>query len=136
MKFHGITGVVKTRVGYTGGPTPAPSYITVCANDGHTEAIQVTFNRTMISYQQILDVFFEEHNPTVRAVRVALALQALLRCTALTLCFCPAEGAVQERDLVPQPGAGALRSCYHRFAGGPLRQSVHRPRAGCSVDRR
>ena len=40
----------------------------MCANDGHTEAIQVTFDRNVISYKQIIDVFFEEHNPTVRAV--------------------------------------------------------------------
>ena len=69
MKVHGLTGVVKTRVGYTGGSTSAPTYSSVCANDGHTEAIQVTFDTAVISYKQILDVFFEEHNPTVRAVR-------------------------------------------------------------------
>ena len=76
MKFHGLTGVVKTRVGYTGGSTSAPTYSSVCANDGHTEAIQVTFDSSVISYKQIIDVFFEEHNPTARAVREAFAFVA------------------------------------------------------------
>ena len=70
--------MLKTRVGYTGGSTPSPTYGSVCANDGHTEAIQVTFDRTVIRYEQVLDVFFGEHNPTVRAVRVALALCSVL----------------------------------------------------------
>ena len=69
MKFSALRGVLTTRVGYLGGSTPAPTYASVCGNDGHTEAIQVTFDRTVIRYEQILDVFFSEHNPTVRAVR-------------------------------------------------------------------
>ena len=114
MKFHGLTGVVKTRVGYTGGSTPAPTYSSVCANDGHTEALQVTFNREVISYKQIIDVFFSEHNPTARTVRVCSVFVSAAcgvfscpslvlwrwRCTDRCRASVAAESAVQERDLV------------------------------------
>ena len=116
--------MLATRVGYTGGSTPSPTYSSVCANDGHTEAIQVTFDRTVIRYEQILDVFFSEHNPTVRAVR------DVLRCSVSAsprsrISSSVAQSAVQERHLVPQPGAGAKRASCCRLAGGAFWQVAH-----------
>lgn len=52
-----------TRVGYTGGTAKDPNYKTVCRGDGHTEAIQITFNPAEVSYDTLLDVFFSEHLP-------------------------------------------------------------------------
>lgn len=55
------------RVGYTGGTTRDPTYKSVCAGDGHSEAIKIVYDPSMISYQRLLAIFWKEHNPTRRA---------------------------------------------------------------------
>ena len=63
--FREIEGVVKTRVGYTGGHTRNPTYGTVCSHTtGHAEAVEVWFNPVLVSYEQLLDTFWQVHNPT------------------------------------------------------------------------
>jgi peptide-methionine (S)-S-oxide reductase len=60
-----LRGVDKVVPGYTGGQVPNPTYQDVCTGQtGHAEAIQVHFNPDVISYQQLLDVFFALHDPT------------------------------------------------------------------------
>lgn len=51
-----LPGVTKTRVGYTGGRTASPTYKSVCAGDGHTEALQIWFDPAEISYEHLLEV--------------------------------------------------------------------------------
>lgn len=63
--FSELPGVVSTRVGYTGGTNQEPTYQSVCSNDGHTEAIQVHFDKQAVSYEDLLRIFFKEHNPTL-----------------------------------------------------------------------
>lgn len=63
--FTHLDGVMATRVGYTGGTTPNPTYQMVCShNTGHAEAIEITFDPQKISYTELLDVFWNNHNPT------------------------------------------------------------------------
>jgi peptide-methionine (S)-S-oxide reductase len=63
--FHQTHGVTKTTVGYTGGTLHNPTYHDVCSSTtGHAEAVEVIFDPTIINYQQLLDVFFNCHNPT------------------------------------------------------------------------
>jgi peptide-methionine (S)-S-oxide reductase len=65
--FRQIPGVVATRVGYTGGHVPNPTYEMVCSHaTGHAEAVEVTFDPARVSYEQLLDVFWRSHNPTTR----------------------------------------------------------------------
>jgi peptide-methionine (S)-S-oxide reductase len=63
--FWQIPGVFTTAVGYAGGFTPHPTYEEVCSGrTGHTEAVLVVFDPAQVSYEELLRVFFEAHNPT------------------------------------------------------------------------
>ena len=63
--FWETEGVYTTAVGYAGGFTPNPSYEEVCsARTGHTEAVLVVFDPNVITYEQLLKVFWEAHDPT------------------------------------------------------------------------
>lgn len=63
--FKHIPGVIDTTVGYTGGHTQSPTYENVCTGDtGHAEAIEITFDPHVITYGQILDLFWEHHDPS------------------------------------------------------------------------
>jgi peptide-methionine (S)-S-oxide reductase len=61
-QFRGITDVT---CGYTGGSTPNPSYEAVCdGNTGHAEVVSIEFDESLISVEQVLDIFFTLHDPT------------------------------------------------------------------------
>lgn len=63
--FDNLRGVEKVVSGYSGGRLPDPSYHEVCAgNTGHAEVIQITFDPRIISFKEILEVFFTVHDPT------------------------------------------------------------------------
>lgn len=63
--FWGIDGVWVTSVGYAAGYTPNATYEEVCSGQtGHTEVVQVIFDPAIISYEQLLQVFWEGHDPT------------------------------------------------------------------------
>jgi peptide-methionine (S)-S-oxide reductase len=64
-QFFEAPGVRTTAVGYMGGFTPNPTYEEVCSGrTGHAEAVQVAFDPTLTSYEAMLSVFFESHDPT------------------------------------------------------------------------
>ena len=65
--FRQIDGVTATRVGYTGGHTDNPTYREVCGKrTGHAEAVEVTFDPAVVSYEELLGVFWRKHNPRSR----------------------------------------------------------------------
>ena len=64
-KFLSQTGVLDTEVGYTGGIKDNPTYHEVCRGDtGHAEAVRVKFDDNLISYEELLELFFSIHDPT------------------------------------------------------------------------
>ncbi|MGB7861214.1 MAG: peptide-methionine (S)-S-oxide reductase MsrA [Acidimicrobiia bacterium] len=64
-RFWQIPGVYTTSAGYAGGYTPNPSYEEVCTGrTGHTEAVMVVFDPGQVSYDDLLKVFWETHDPT------------------------------------------------------------------------
>ncbi len=65
--FRGQAGVVETAVGYCGGKTENPTYKDICSGEtGHAEVVRVTFDTGQTTYDDLLDVFWNCHNPTMR----------------------------------------------------------------------
>ncbi len=63
--FQRVSGVIDTEVGYSGGETLNPTYKDVCTDEtGHAEVVQVTFDPTKVGYEQLLDAFWQAHDPT------------------------------------------------------------------------
>lgn len=63
--FRKVEGVVSTQVGYIGGKTENPTYKDVCTDrTGHAEAVEVTYDPSVVSYAELLEVFWKIHNPT------------------------------------------------------------------------
>ena len=64
-KFGKIEGIVETEVGYCGGKIPNVTYREVCTgNTDHAEVVKLTFDPNIISFDKIIELFFEYHNPT------------------------------------------------------------------------
>ena len=65
IKFSKLNGVLKTEVGYCGGDNSKTSYKEVCTGKtNHAEVVKIEFDNKVITYEQILDFFFEIHDPT------------------------------------------------------------------------
>ena len=65
IKFSKINGVIKTEVGYCGGNSTQTTYKEVCTgNTNHAEVVKIDFDEKVISYEEILKIFFEIHDPT------------------------------------------------------------------------
>ena len=65
VTFRQLPGVVSTRVGYTGGKMPSPTYEDVCTDrTGHAEAVEVEYDPGKLRYEQLLNIFWENHDPT------------------------------------------------------------------------
>jgi peptide-methionine (S)-S-oxide reductase len=63
--FRTRPGVLSTVVGYTGGTTADPTYKLVCNGDtGHAESVEVEFDPKLVTYEELLDLFWEAHDPT------------------------------------------------------------------------
>lgn len=63
--FRQVPGVVATAVGYTGGRTTHPTYEAVCSHStGHAEAVLIEFDPAVVTYETLLRVFFQNHDPT------------------------------------------------------------------------
>lgn len=65
--FDKVEGVTKTIVGYSGGVTENPTYELVCGGTtGHAESIEIEFDENKVSYKELLEIFWKEHDPTTK----------------------------------------------------------------------
>src|SRR5437016_5402488 len=65
--FEQLRGVTKVESGYSGGNVAEPTYQQICTGStGHAEVVQVTFDPAVVSYREVLEVFFAIHDPTTR----------------------------------------------------------------------
>jgi peptide-methionine (S)-S-oxide reductase len=65
--YRQLRGVDQVESGYAGGTKPSPTYRDVCSGEtGHAEVVQITFDPSVISYRELLDVFFTIHDPTTK----------------------------------------------------------------------
>jgi peptide-methionine (S)-S-oxide reductase len=65
IKFSKIEGIIKTEVGYCGGNSPTTTYKEVCTGaTNHAEVVKLDFDEKIISYEKILKIFFQIHDPT------------------------------------------------------------------------
>ena len=65
IKLSKIEGIIKTEVGYCGGNTPTTTYKEVCnGNTNHAEVVKLDFDEKIITYEKILKIFFQIHDPT------------------------------------------------------------------------
>jgi peptide-methionine (S)-S-oxide reductase len=63
--FRELPGVIEVTSGYTGGDCPEPTYEVVCSGDtGHAEVVEIEFDPDRVSYEELLDKFWEIHDPT------------------------------------------------------------------------
>lgn len=63
--YNELKGIIKVESGYTGGPVPNPTYKQVCTGTtGHAEVIQITYDPNIITFKEILQIFFTMHDPT------------------------------------------------------------------------
>lgn len=67
VAFRKVDGVIDAAVGYTGGTSEMPSYEDVCTGKtGHAEVVEIIFDPSRVSYDRLLDVFWNNHDPTTR----------------------------------------------------------------------
>ncbi|MBD3262858.1 peptide-methionine (S)-S-oxide reductase MsrA [Candidatus Woesearchaeota archaeon] len=64
--FDKVGGVKETIVGYMGGESKNPTYEEICSGNGHTEVVQVRYNKEKVSVKELIEVFFKSHNPELK----------------------------------------------------------------------
>ncbi len=111
-KFWTLEGVYSTSVGYMGGATPNPTYREVCSGrTGHTEGVCVVFDSQVITFSHLLQVFWENHDPT-QGMRQGNDRGTQYRSAIYTHGDAQQEEAVQSRDLfqrdLDQAGFGGI----------------------------
>ena len=119
-KFWEAKGVYSTSVGYAGGSTPNPTYEEVCSGaTGHTEVVRVVFDPRVISYGDILKIFWENHDPT-QGMRQGNDVGTQYR--SAIYCYGPAQLAAAQASRAP------TSRCSPRPATGRSpRRSARRP---------
>jgi peptide-methionine (S)-S-oxide reductase len=108
-KFWPLDGVYTTAVGYAGGMTPNPTYEEVCTGlTGHNEVVRVVFDPSGVSYEQLLKVFWESHDPT-QGMRQGNDIGTQYRSGIYSYGASQRAAALSSRDMYQE----ALRTAHH-----------------------
>ncbi|XTZ17595.1 peptide-methionine (S)-S-oxide reductase MsrA [Micromonospora echinospora] len=108
--FWGLPGVITTSVGYAGGYTPNPTYEEVCSGrTGHAEVVEVVYDPSTIAYEDLLKVFWENHDPT-QGMRQGNDVGTQYRSTIYTTNDEQAAAATSSRDAFAPIVAQARRA--------------------------
>lgn len=103
-KFRKIRGVIDVQSGYTGGRTKNPTYKDVCeGNTGHAEAVEIIFDPKVVSFEQLLDIFWHLHDPTARN-RQGPDIGEQYRSAIFTHNEAQAKAAYQSREALEKSG--------------------------------
>ena len=98
-RFWQVPGVYSTAVGYAGGFTPNPTYEEVCSGrTGHAEVVLVAYDPSVVSYRELVEMFWEIHDPT-QGMRQGNDIGSQYRSVILTTSDAQLETAKQTRDL-------------------------------------
>ena len=98
-KFWEADGVITTAVGYAGGTTEAPTYHDVCSGrTGHAEVVLVVFDPEQVTYEQLLKIFWENHDPT-QGNRQGNDVGTQYRSTIYTYSDAQLDAAKRSRDM-------------------------------------
>jgi peptide-methionine (S)-S-oxide reductase len=114
--FRKLKGVISTTVGYAGGNKENPSYEDVCTDEtGHAEVVEVEFDPSQISYDQLLDVFWSNHNPmTLNRQGPDVGIQY----RSVIFYHSPEQKAAAEKSKI-EKGAKFLRPIVTQIEPGP-----------------
>jgi peptide-methionine (S)-S-oxide reductase len=114
--FLELRGVTRVDSGYAGGHTESPTYQQVCAGQtGHTEVVRVEFDPTVVTYRELLDVFFTIHDPTTRnrqGADVGTQYRSAIYPTT------PEQKAMAEQTVAELEAAGVWRGIVTEIAEG------------------
>ncbi len=116
-KFWQTPGVYTTAVGYAGGITPNPTYREVCSGmTGHTEVVLVVYDPQAISYETLLKIFWESHNPT-QGMRQGNDVGTQYRSAIYTFNDTQHRAALASRD--------AYQALLHKAGYGAITTEIH-----------
>ena len=102
--FWNLPGAFTTAVGYSGGYTPNPTYSEVCSGlTGHAEVVRIVYDPQRLSYERLLQVFWESHDPT-QGMRQGNDVGTQYRSTIYTRTEAQHTAALQSRDRYQQAG--------------------------------
>ena len=89
IKFSKLKGIIKTEVGYCGGNNKNTTYKEVCTgNTNHAEVVKLDFDSNLISYEKILDYFFDDINYKVLGISKAISLYQFYECRSPNIDRC------------------------------------------------
>ncbi|XP_067386894.1 peptide methionine sulfoxide reductase MsrA-like isoform X2 [Emydura macquarii macquarii] len=118
--FWKLPGVFSTQVGYAGGFTPNPTYKEICTGlTGHAEVVRVVYDPRKISYEDLLKVFWENHDPT-QGMRQEVDVGTQYRSVIHTFGAQQRDAALRSKAMYQQAGAGqtAAGAHHHGYPGG------------------